>query len=68
MSPTSEFMAEVSLARSYPELFQVTGLLQSLVLRAEDMLLRHVMRRGGKRSKVSPREEGKGAKFLYEVH
>ena len=25
MSPTSEFMAEVSLAHSYPELFQVTG-------------------------------------------
>ncbi len=26
MSPTSEFMAEVSLTHSYPELFQVTGL------------------------------------------
>ena len=25
MSPTSEFMAEVSLAHSYPELFRVTG-------------------------------------------
>jgi hypothetical protein len=29
MSPTSEFMAEVSLAHSYPELFQVTGPLPS---------------------------------------
>ena len=37
MSPTSEFMAEVSLAHSYPELFRVTGPLQSLVLRTEDM-------------------------------
>ena len=41
MSPTSEFMAEVSLAHSYPELFRVTGPLQSLVLRAEDMWQRH---------------------------
>ena len=28
MSPTSEFMAEVSLAHSYPELFRVTALNQ----------------------------------------
>jgi len=41
MSPTSEFMAEVSLAHSYPELFQVTGSLPSLVLRTEDMWRRH---------------------------
>jgi len=32
MSPTSEFMAEVSLAHSYPELFRVTGPLPSIVL------------------------------------
>ena len=30
-------MTEVSLDLSYPELFQVTGPLPSLVLRAEDM-------------------------------
>ncbi len=30
-------MAEVALAHSYPELFQVTGSLQSLVLRTEDI-------------------------------
>ena len=41
MSPTSEVMAEVSLALSYQELFRVTGPLQSLVLRAEDMWQRH---------------------------
>ena len=41
MSPTSEFMAEVSLAHSYPELFQVTGPLQSPVLRTEDMWQRY---------------------------
>ena len=35
MSPTSEFMAEVSLSHSYPELFRVTGPLPSLVLRTE---------------------------------
>jgi len=34
-------MAEVSLALSYPELFQVTGPLPSLVLRTEDMWWRH---------------------------
>ena len=37
MSPTSDVIAQVSLALSYPELFRVTGPLQSLVLRAEDM-------------------------------
>ena len=41
MSPTSEFMAQVSLAHSYQELFRVTGPLQSLVLRAEDMWQRY---------------------------
>ena len=41
MSPTSEFMAEVSLAHSYPELFRVTGPLPSLVLRTEDMWQRY---------------------------
>jgi hypothetical protein len=41
MSSTSEFMAEVSLAHSYPELFQVTEPLPSLVLRTEDMWRRH---------------------------
>jgi hypothetical protein len=41
MSPTSEVMAEVSLALSYPELFQVTGPLPSLVLRTEDLWRRH---------------------------
>ena len=41
MSPTSEFMAEVSLTHSYPELFRVTGPLLSLVLRAEDVWQRY---------------------------
>ena len=41
MLPTSEFMAEVSLAHSYPELFRVTGPLPSLVLRIEDMWQRY---------------------------
>ena len=41
MSPTSEFMAEVSLAHSYPELFRVTGPLPLIVLRTEDMWWRH---------------------------
>ena len=41
MSPTSEFMAEVSLAHSCPELFRVTGPLPSLVLRTEDMWQRY---------------------------
>ena len=41
MSPTSEFMAQVSLAHSYQELFRVTGPLQSIVLRTEDMWRRH---------------------------
>ena len=41
MSPTSEFMAEVSLTHSYPELFRVTGPLPSLVLRTEDMWQRY---------------------------
>jgi hypothetical protein len=41
MSPTSEFMAEVSLTHSYPELFRVTGPLPSLILRTEDMWQRY---------------------------
>ena len=41
MSPTSEIIADFSLAHSYPELFQVTGPLPSLVLRAEDMWQRY---------------------------
>jgi len=36
MPPTSEVMAQVSLAHSYPELFRVTGPL-SIVLRTEDV-------------------------------
>ena len=35
-----EFMAQVSLAHSYPELFRVTGPL-SIVLRTEDMWQRY---------------------------
>ena len=34
-------MAEVSLAHSYLELFRITGPLQSLVLRAEEMWQRY---------------------------
>ncbi len=34
-------MAEVSLARSYPELFRVTGPLLSLVFRTEDVCQRY---------------------------
>jgi len=41
LSPTSEIMAEVSLAHSYPELFRVTGPLPSLVLRTEDVWQRY---------------------------
>ena len=41
MSPTSEFMAQVSLAHPYPELFRVTGPLPSLVLRTEDVWQRY---------------------------
>jgi hypothetical protein len=41
MSPTSEFMAQVSLAHSYPELFRVTGPLSSLVLRTQDVCQRY---------------------------
>jgi len=41
MSPTSDVIAQVSLALSYPELFQVTGPLPSLVLRTEVMWWRH---------------------------
>ncbi len=37
MPPTAEVMAKVSLARSYPELFRVTGSLLSLVFRTEDV-------------------------------
>ncbi len=39
--PTSDVIAQVSLTLSYPELFQVTGPLPSLVLRAEDMWRKH---------------------------
>jgi len=41
MSTTSEFMAQVSLAHSYPEPFWVTGPLSSIVLRIEDMCQRY---------------------------
>ena len=41
MLPTSEFMAEVSLAHSYPELFRVTGPLLSLVLQTKDVWQRY---------------------------
>jgi len=37
MPPTAEVTAEVSPARSYPELFRVTGPLLSLVFRTEDV-------------------------------
>ena len=37
MPPTAEVMAEVSPARSYPDLFRVTGSLLSLVFRTEDV-------------------------------
>jgi hypothetical protein len=36
-------MTEVSLAHSYLELFRVTGPLQSLVLRTEDMCRRYYL-------------------------
>jgi hypothetical protein len=41
MPPTTEVMAQVPLARSYPELFRVTGPLLSLVLRTEDVCQRY---------------------------
>ena len=41
MSPTSEFMAGSPLALSYQELFRVTGPLQSLVIRTEDVWQRY---------------------------
>jgi len=42
MPPTAEVTAEeVSLARSYQELFRVTGPLLSLVFRTEDVWQRH---------------------------
>ena len=42
MPPTAEVTAEeVSLARSYPELFRVTGPLLSLVFRTEDVWQRY---------------------------
>ncbi len=41
MQPTAEVMAQVPLARSYLELFRVTGPLLSLVLRAEDVWQRY---------------------------
>jgi hypothetical protein len=37
MQPTAEVMVEVSLTRSYQELFRDTGPLLSLVLRTEDV-------------------------------
>jgi hypothetical protein len=37
MPPTSEVMAKVSPALSYPGLFPVTGSLLSLVFRTEDV-------------------------------
>jgi hypothetical protein len=37
MPPTAEVTAKVSPARSYPELFRVTGPLLSLVFRTEDV-------------------------------
>ena len=41
MQPTAEVMAQVPLARSYLELFRVTGPLLSLVLRTEDVWQRY---------------------------
>ncbi len=41
MSSTSEFMDGSPLALSYPEPFRVSGPLQSLVLRTEDMWQRY---------------------------
>ena len=40
MPPTSEVLAKVSPARSYPGLFRVKGSLLSLVFRTEDVWLR----------------------------
>ncbi len=40
MPPTSEVLAKVSPARSYPGLFRVKGSLLSLVFRIEDVWLR----------------------------
>jgi hypothetical protein len=41
MQPTAEVMVEVSLTRSYQELFRDTGPLLSLVLRTEDVWQRY---------------------------
>ena len=41
MSPTSDVIAQVSLALSYPELLRVAGPLLSLVLRTEDVWQRY---------------------------
>ena len=41
MPPTAEVTVEVSHARSYPELFRVTGPLMSLVFRTEDVWQRY---------------------------
>ena len=41
MPPTAEVTAEVSPARSYPELFRVTGPPLSLVFRTEDVWQRY---------------------------
>jgi hypothetical protein len=41
LPPTAEVTAEVSPARSYPELFRVTGPLLSLVFRTEDVWQRY---------------------------
>jgi len=40
LPPTAEVTAEVSPARSYPELFRVTGPLLSFVFRTEDVCQR----------------------------
>jgi hypothetical protein len=41
MPPMAEVTVEVSPARSYPELFRVTGPLMSLVFRTEDVWQRY---------------------------
>ena len=60
MSPTSEIMAEVSLAHSCPELFRVTGPLPSLVLRTEDMWQKRMWRKA--QMPVRANEEPPGLK------
>jgi hypothetical protein len=53
MPPTAEVTAEVSPARSYPELFRVTGPLLSLVFRTEDVCQRYNQYTGTFRSSQS---------------